>query len=108
MNTGLRVAQAFVPAGQLAPESCVCRQATMPTENLRSPENARMAAVTIAAIGAQPLGDGKHHVPVRHGLEQRRVEQLGPDGDAIRVTAQAEVAILTRECEQVLDARIGR
>ena len=35
-------------------------------------------AATIQAIGAQPLRNGEHHVPVRHGREERGVRPLRP------------------------------
>ena len=55
----------------------------------------------IEAIGAEPLGDGEHHLPVRHRREEYGVEPLRPDRQPLGVTARTEVAPLTREREQV-------
>jgi hypothetical protein len=49
-------------------------------------------ATPVQTVGAQPLGDGEDHLPVRHGREQRGVEPLGPDREALGVTARAAVA----------------
>ena len=51
-------------------------------------------------------GEHGHHLPVRHGREQRYVEPLGPDGDTFGVTARAEVATLARE-RQLIPVRAG-
>ena len=56
----------------------------------------------IEAVRAQPLRDRKHHLPVWHGREQRRVEPLGQYLEALGVTARAEVAALAREGQQIL------
>ena len=75
-----------------------------------------MAAVTVRAatraispsrrgvqtVGAQPLGDGQHHLPVRHRREERRVEPLRPDRQPLGVATRAEVAALAREGEEIL------
>ena len=59
-------------------------------------------AAAIETIGAQPLGDGEHHLPVRHGREERRVQPLRPDREPLGVAARAEIAALAGEREQVL------
>jgi hypothetical protein len=58
-------------------------------------------ATTVQAVGAEPLGDGEHHLPVRYRREQRGVQPLRPDGQPLGVTAGAEVAARAREREQV-------
>jgi hypothetical protein len=40
-------------------------------------------AAPVETVGAEPLGDGEHHLSVRHRREQRRVEPLGPDRQAL-------------------------
>ena len=53
-------------------------------------------------VRAQPLGDREHHVSVRHGREEQRVQPLHPDRQALGVAAGAEVAALARKREQAL------
>jgi len=48
-------------------------------------------AAPVETGGAQPLRDGEHHLPVRHRREQRGVQPLGPDGEALGVAAGAEM-----------------
>ena len=59
-------------------------------------------AAAIQAIGTQPLGDGEHDLPVRQRREERGVEPLRPDREALGVATRAEVPALAGECEQVL------
>jgi len=76
-----------------------------------------MAAVTVRAAtraiapsrrrryrqnAPEPLREGEHDLPVRHGREERGVQPLGPDREALGVAARAEVPALAREREQVL------
>lgn len=61
-------------------------------------------ATTVQAVRAQPLRDRQDNLPVRHGLEQRGVEPLGPEGEAFRVAAGTEVAARAGDGEQVLVA----
>jgi hypothetical protein len=58
-------------------------------------------AAAVQTVGAEPLGDGEHHLPVRHRREECGVEPLRPDRQPLGVTARAEIAALTREREQV-------
>ena len=39
-------------------------------------DNLAEQATTVQRVGAQSLGDGKHHVAVRHRREEGRVEPL--------------------------------
>ena len=55
----------------------------------------------VHTIRPEPLGDGEHHLPVRHRREQRGVQPLRPDRQPLGVTAGAEVPALAREREQV-------
>jgi len=59
-------------------------------------------AATIQTKRAEPLRDGEYDLPVRHGREERGVQPLGPDREALGVAARAEVPALAREREQVL------
>ncbi|OBQ31858.1 MAG: hypothetical protein AN485_23020, partial [Anabaena sp. MDT14b] len=59
-------------------------------------------AAAVQTVGAEPLGDGEHHLAVRHRREQGRVQPLRPDRQPLGVTAGAEVAALAREREQIL------
>ena len=60
------------------------------------------AAAAIETVRAQPLGNREHHLPVRHQRQQRGVQPLRPDREALGVAARAEVPTLAREREQVL------
>jgi hypothetical protein len=98
-----------VHACQVAREPWVCKQATMPTANSRSPVSVRIAPVRVRAatraistIRAEPLRDREDDLPVRHGREERGVQPLGPDREAFRVAAGAEVPAFAGEGEQVL------
>ena len=53
-------------------------------------------------VGAQPLRHGEHHLPVRHRREQRGVEPLGPDSEALGMAAGAALAARAGYREQVL------
>ncbi len=57
-------------------------------------------AAAVQTVGAEPLGNGEHHLAVRHRREQGRVQPLRPDRQPLGVTAGAEVAALAREREQ--------
>ncbi len=59
-------------------------------------------APAVETIRAQPLGDGENDLAVRHHLEERGVQPLCPDREALGVATRAAVATLTREREQVL------
>jgi len=59
-------------------------------------------AAAVQTVGAEPLGDGEHHLAVRHRREQCRVQPLRPDRQPLGVTAGAEVAARAREREQIL------
>src|SRR5690606_29225209 len=54
------------------------------------------------AVGAEPLGDGEHHLPVGDRGEERRLQPRRPQGQPLGVTARAEIPALTRKGEQVL------
>jgi hypothetical protein len=56
----------------------------------------------VQTVGAEPLGDGEHHLAVRHGREERGLQPLRPDRQPLGVTARTEVAASTREREQIL------
>jgi len=102
----------------LAREPCICKQATIPHREVAlagqrangggdsagrdAGDLAEQATPVQTTVGAQTLGDGEHHLPVRHGREERGVQPLRPDRVALRVTARAEVAALAGEREQVL------
>ena len=58
-------------------------------------------ATPVQTVGAEPLGDGEHDLPVRHRREQCRVQPLGPNRSALGVTARTEVAALAGDREQV-------
>jgi hypothetical protein len=58
-------------------------------------------ATPVQRVGAKPLGDGEHDLPVRHRREQCRVQPLRPDRQPLGVTAGAEVPALAREREQI-------
>jgi hypothetical protein len=53
-------------------------------------------------VGAQPLGDREHHLSVRHGRQERRVQPLRPDPESPGVATRAEVPALAGEGQQVL------
>jgi hypothetical protein len=59
-------------------------------------------AAAIPTIGAQPLGDREHHLSVRHGRQERRVQPLRPDRESLGVATRAEVPALAGEGQQVL------
>ncbi len=59
-------------------------------------------AAPVQTLDAEPLGNGEHHLPVRHRRDERRVEPLRPDRQPLGVTAGAAVAALAREREQRL------
>jgi len=59
-------------------------------------------AAAIEAVRAQSLGDGEHHLPMRHRCEERGVEPLRPDRQPFGVAARAEIPAFAREREQVL------
>ena len=40
-------------------------------------------AAAVQTVGAEPLGDGEHDLPVRHRREQRGVEPPRPDGSRL-------------------------
>jgi len=40
-------------------------------------------ATPVQTVGARPLGDGEHDLPVRHRREERRVQPLRPDREAL-------------------------
>jgi hypothetical protein len=56
-------------------------------------------ATAIETVGAQPLGDREDDLPVRDGREERRVQPLRPDRQALGMTAGADVAALAGERE---------
>jgi len=58
-------------------------------------------AAAVQTVGAEPLGDGEHHLAVRHRREQCRVQPLRPDRQPLGVTAGAAVAARAREREQI-------
>jgi len=62
--------------------------------------------VPSASLARLVGGEHGHHLPVRHGREQRYVEPLGPDGDTFGVAARAEVTTLARE-RQLIPVRAG-
>ena len=47
-----------------------------------------MQAATVHAIGVQPLRDREHHLPVRHGREERGVQPVRPDREALGVAVR--------------------
>ena len=57
-------------------------------------------AAAIPTVRAMPLGDGEHHLPVRHSREQRGVQPLCPEGEPPGVAARADVPTRAREGEQ--------
>ena len=51
---------------------------------------------------SQALGDGEHHLAVRHRCEERLLQPQRPEGQPLGMTARTEVAALAREGEEVL------
>ena len=46
--------------------------------------------------------DSEHHLPVRHGREERGVQPLRPDREALGAATGTDVATLAGEREQIL------
>jgi len=59
-------------------------------------------APPVQTLRTQPRGDGAHHMPVRHGREERGVQPLRPDRQAFGVAARADVATRAGAREQRL------
>ena len=59
-------------------------------------------APPVQTVRTQPLGDGEHHLPVRHRREERGVEPLRPDRQPFGVAVRAEVATRAGERDQIL------
>ena len=88
----------------------------IPTVSSRSPVYVRMAAVTVraATLAISPSSRRRYKQyarsrfgmvsttwSVRHRREERGVQPLRPDGEALGVAARAEIPALAREREQV-------
>ena len=59
-------------------------------------------AAAVQTVGAEPLRDGEHDLPVRHGREERGVQPPGSARQPFGMTARTEVAALARARAQVL------
>jgi len=59
-------------------------------------------ATAVQTVGAEPLGDREHDLPVRHRCEERGVQPLRPDHHPLGMTARTEGAAFAGEREQVL------